>query len=1033
MPYPWRVADNTSRNANFAWLGAPRYLSDVPREPWNHSRKFWHESHLGTAHRGRSAGRRDLVGKRSLSSNEYRSNWIHFLRLRENPWIRDHQIQKTILYPAAGMITMVVEAFNQLVADRENLAGFYLTSFVIERPMVVPESDHGLEVSMNLTTLHADNLEHSFDILSKNVNGQWQRNASGRIQLRRKSDVGTSEFAQYGSRWSSLKGRDKTIMHPSQLYAALEDKGLGYGPMFRNIKSVRLTSGDTEESRACVSTIRVPGTKAKMPKGFECPHLIHPTTLDSMIQTLFAVKPTSMIPTGIDKIWISAELVGKAGVDFEGYSTGAEEGTSGALGTIAMTSDTWEVPSVVMDGARFTKLAALPVEEGGFIPFRRNLTSEISWQEDITEANPEELEKFLSLLTHKYPALSTLQVEVDISLTERVLGILHPRLKERCHLSRYTICDDKDGTDTLEKVQALFRDSPVLGCVEARKYNPGFGEAFPEYNLIIANCTSEMLKDLRGRLLPGGFILELSSKVQPSTPEESPKLLLGNEPYDSKNVERTGIVHYSPLGLQFWLRQKGPDHQWISCHEVSFLVPDTPSTLLQLMTSSLRNVFQKKGIRAVTLKLSALIQLASGEADELKGQTTKPADIFGMPCVSFLSAEGGNEFVFNWDQSEFDAFKYLVKNTKSILWLTRNVYMPPSNPRASLITGLARTLMSEDPGKKIVTLDLGGEELSVSWPYTCLKVFGKTFLADQVLEPRDVEYAEAGGSLLIPRLWPLRNMNAVLEGVGSEDTQEVPFTDTGRLKLMLKRPGKTDDSRCWESLGVFEGELGPKEVEVQFVSAPLLEEDYETALGHTTLTSLGLDICGRVRKVGDDVHDLNEGDVVVGIALDGSFQNIIRLDRGLVSRVPRNDVGLGSRFILSCYLAAWYALHYTMQHESQRKVFGGKKRSVLVHDAASAHGQAAIILAQAAEFEVYATTCHDDTKMALRELGIPGNHIIPIGALPYWDGRADITYDPTGTLFSQSAHLTTHGKWPLPPPGPLLTPPFLNYEGDDQS
>src|SRR5690606_4518492 len=230
--------------------GIPRHLSNVPHEPWNHSRRFWHESHLGTAHRGRLAGRRDLVGKRSLDSNEYRSNWIHFLRLRENPWIRDHQIQKTILYPAAGMITMVVEAFSQLITDREALAGIYLTSFVVERPMVVPEGDHGLEVSMVLTTLHGEDFEHSVDILSKNLNGQWQKNASGRAGLRRKSDVETFEFAQYGSRWSSLEGRDKITMHPSQLYAALEDKGLGYGPMFRNIKTVKLIPGDTEEPRA---------------------------------------------------------------------------------------------------------------------------------------------------------------------------------------------------------------------------------------------------------------------------------------------------------------------------------------------------------------------------------------------------------------------------------------------------------------------------------------------------------------------------------------------------------------------------------------------------------------------------------------------------------------------------------------------------------------------------------------------------------------------------------------------------------------
>lgn len=1004
------AANNVSRNANFAWLGSPRHLADVPREPWNHSRRFWHESHLGTSHRSRSAGRRDLVGKRSLDSTEYRSNWIHFLRLRENPWIRDHQIQKTILYPAAGMIAMVVEAFSQLTTDRKDLAGFYLTSFAIERPMVVPESDHGLEVSMILTNLQLDNFEHSFDILSKNLNGQWQKNASGQINLRRRTDLGSFEFAQYGSRWSSLESRDKTTMHPSQLYAALEDKGLGYGPMFRNIKSVKLASGDADDARACISTIRVPDTKAKMPRGFEYQHLIHPATLDSMMQTLFAVKPTSMIPTGIDKIWISAELVGEAGVEFEGYSTGTEEGTSGALGTIAMTSDSWDVPSVVLDGARFTRMAALSVEDGGFIPFRRNLTSEVSWKDDITETNPEELEKFLFLLAHKYPGLSILQVNVDITLTERILNTLHPRLKERCHLSRYTICDDKDGADTLEKVQVLFKGSPVLGCIEARKYNPDSGEAFPEYNLVIANCTSEVLEDLRGRLLPGGFIFELLGQMKPSASGSGPNILLDNIPHDSKNVERVGIVHYSPLDLQFWLHQKGLEHQWGSCREVAFLVPDKPSTVLKAMILNLRKVFKKKGIEAATLKLSALIQLASGNAGGLIGETAKPVDIGGISCVSFLSAYEGNDFVFHWDKDEFDAFKYLIKKTKSVLWLTRNVYMPPSNPRASPITGLARTLMSEDPSKKIVTLDLGGTELSVSWAYTCLEVFGKSFLADQVPEPRDVEYAEVGGRLLVPRLRPLREMNAVLDDVDSEDVQEVPFADTDRLKLVLKRPGKTDVSRRWESLGGFKVEMGPNEVEVQFVSAPLLEEDYETVLGHTTLASLGLDICGRVRKVGDDVHDLNEGDVVVGIALDGSFQNTIRLDRGLVAKVPANDVGLGSKFLLSCYLAAWYAIHPTTQRTSQRKVFGGKKQSVLIHNAASAHGQAAVILAQAAGFEVYATTCHDDTKKTLRELGIQGDHIIPLGALPYWDGKVDVTYDPTGSHFSQSARHTTQCK-----------------------
>ncbi|SPO03748.1 related to polyketide synthase [Cephalotrichum gorgonifer] len=972
-----------SKEMGLSWIDNPRYLTDIPRQRWNHSRRYWHESHLAASHRFRSAGRKDLVGARSPDSSEFRSTWKHFLRLSENPWIKDHQIHKAILYPAAGMIVMALEAFVQVAPERENIAGFYLTGFTIERPMVVPDGDHGLEVSMTLANLRLDDFEHSFDIYSKTLNGQWQKNASGRIRLRNKSSRSDFEFSRYRSQWTSLEGGCPDIVTPSQLYASLESKGLGYGPMFRNITSASVKPGDAVDSRACITTVKTPDTKAKMPREFEYLHLIHPTTLDSMIQTLFLVNPTSMVPTGIDKIWISADLVGKAGLEFRGYSTGTEEGISGAVGTIAMTTGGWEVPSVVLDEARFTKLTPLPVPEGGFIANHRNLTSEIVWKEDITAAKSDQFEEFLLLLAHKYPGLSILQIGLSASVSERILNILHPRVKERCHLSRFTISSGDRGPGIVAKINESFKDSPVLKCVEERKYDHNMAVESPRYHLIVAAFESAGTQEESwfGKLLPDGFLLRLVDEDSPSTLDAGLNHDRPKAPTRASEAEQsTETIYWSPPGLQFELYRNKEEPEWQNCHSVALLIPDKQSSL------------------------------ASRTTEESGQEAASSTSIDGVPCVSFLSAEEGGDFIFNWDKAGFEAFKYLVKKTKSVLWLTRNVYLTPENPHASLFVGLARTLISEDSQRNIVTLDISGKASRASWTGLCLDVFGRSFLAEKVLRPREAEYCVNGERLLIPRLQLLYTLNAIIEGADSDESQEIPFAedDTGILRLVLRKSGITDGSRVWEKVARYENDLAPRQVEIQFVSAPLLGQDYETALGRTTLTSLGLDICGRIKAVGRDVRDLKAGDLVVGVNLEGAFQNTMRLDRGLVAKVPENDPRLGSKFILSCYLPAWYAIHPIMQHTPQRDIFSGKRRSILIHHAASAHGQAAIILAQASGLDIYATVCHDDTKTALRELGVQDDHIIPFRSFSCWDGKVDITYDPTGTLFSQSSLRTTH-------------------------
>ena len=66
-----------------------------------------------------------------------------------------------------------------------------------------------------------------------------------------------------------------------QLYELLQTVGLNFGPTFQNLSEMRI-----DQSRNAVATVRAPDIKSKIPHGFVQPHLIHPTTLDGVLQSI---------------------------------------------------------------------------------------------------------------------------------------------------------------------------------------------------------------------------------------------------------------------------------------------------------------------------------------------------------------------------------------------------------------------------------------------------------------------------------------------------------------------------------------------------------------------------------------------------------------------------------------------------------------------------------------------------------------------------------------------------------------------------
>lgn len=87
--YAVDVASTVSRHE--AKASQPSLLVDAPKYPWNHGVEYWSEPRLSTAHRFRKHPRQDLLGSPIEGASE--PAWRHFLRMSENPWMEDHQVQ----------------------------------------------------------------------------------------------------------------------------------------------------------------------------------------------------------------------------------------------------------------------------------------------------------------------------------------------------------------------------------------------------------------------------------------------------------------------------------------------------------------------------------------------------------------------------------------------------------------------------------------------------------------------------------------------------------------------------------------------------------------------------------------------------------------------------------------------------------------------------------------------------------------------------------------------------------------------------
>lgn len=320
---------------NFGDIPSLKPLHDLPSYPWNHARKYWHESRLSLNHRLKQFPRNDLLGSLVDDMNESEPRWRNVLRLADIPWLADHTVQGSVVFPATGYLSMALEASSQYNHMRNipsaSISRFKFRSIKIARPMMLSE-DHTTEISFTMRPQEATR-DHwmEFAVSSWTQEGGWTEHCQGLASIDRNDTkvnpvngerYVTGQQDQHYGQVTEFHSKCNKVVSREDVYARFVRAGLNFGPTFQNFKDGRATIDHA------VGTITVPDTSSTMPYSFESPLLIHPTTFDACLQVIEVANAGGdmsgsdlHVPTFFKQITIDNGLFCKSGAGFNVFAT----------------------------------------------------------------------------------------------------------------------------------------------------------------------------------------------------------------------------------------------------------------------------------------------------------------------------------------------------------------------------------------------------------------------------------------------------------------------------------------------------------------------------------------------------------------------------------------------------------------------------------------------------------------------------------------------------------------------------------------
>ncbi|KAK1979267.1 hypothetical protein LZ30DRAFT_783573 [Colletotrichum cereale] len=353
---------------------SPEQLIDLPAYPFNHSKLYWEESRLSQGFSHRRYRRHGLLGLRARDWNSNEASWRHVIRYDENPWILDHSINGSAVYPGSGMIVMAVEGARQLTSPEFQIKGYRVVKTRFLRAIGVNDSERGVEAQLHMRPrkdINNSTLSKRYDwrVFTQGSGNEWLEAAHGSIQVEFDDSEAAGAVSREHRHDAKIQGEYHRIVdacrfqtYPDQMYGNMRQLGLGYGPFFARLNDIVYD----REGHAAAS-LKLRDYAEKMVYAEEDPCVIHPTTLDALCHLQMAAlsagghRPIpAMMFTHCQEMWISNKLFYLPGNPLmHAASTQTMRGfRESEFDTVAVLDGT-NKPMVVIRGERGTAITSL--------------------------------------------------------------------------------------------------------------------------------------------------------------------------------------------------------------------------------------------------------------------------------------------------------------------------------------------------------------------------------------------------------------------------------------------------------------------------------------------------------------------------------------------------------------------------------------------------------------------------------------------------------------------------------------------------
>lgn len=597
----------------------------------------------------------------------------------------------------------------------------------------------------------------------------------------------------------------------------------------------------------------------------------------------------------------------------------------------------------------------------------------------------DQVEKLVTLIAHKNPRSRVLEIGAGTGVcTAPVLRALGAGDESRSgpKLARYDFTDISAGffEAAREKFGSLDgRMNYVRLDIEDDPASQSFETG--TYDLVVAcqvlHATKNMqstMQNVRKLLKPGGHLVlvestqdevdiqlvfgtlpgwwlreESEGKFSPTLPVDSWESLLNENGFGGLDIEVGDCEDRREYGVSVMMATAAVATKPPHPGHIAIMLPSAqtpPAAWLDELVQSIQT--------ATPMNCS----VHSANHAEIHAEAFIYLGDLGQPTLDQLTSGG------------FHDLKALTGASKYTLWVTRGGVANCESPASALVTGLLRTLRSEDPSKRYISLDLdpSSELWTPSNTKAIVEVLQNTLYDSLGVESTEYEFAERQGHILVPRICEDHEQNlAIVREISEPEPELQPFHQSATyLRLEARSPGNLDSLIFKDEP---DGPLADGMVEIEPRAFGLNFRDVMVAMGQMQEKFMGFECAGFVSRVDQNSsHTFKVGDRVCALMTAGHWANRVRVSSNSVGHIPESmDFEVGASLPM-VYITAYHALMEIAQLE--------KGETILIHAAAGGVGQAAISLAQHIGAKVFVTVGSQEKREFLQNTyGISFDHI----------------------------------------------------------